>query len=177
MIAVWARWLAGLLGVAGLGAGGTAVFLTHVEAGPVALIGAGVLFLFLALGGVMPTRVRVGEAEAEFQRQIQESVERIEQKSPAIGALLDAGGASLMAITSGQPPAPNSSLIRAGVEAGILAEDVRQLESMAGEQIVPPAALLELGRWMTGAVMTTAPPSGPSGRSAAARPAVERPTR
>jgi hypothetical protein len=114
-IAAWARGLAGLLGLAGLGAGGTAVFLTRVEAGPVALIGAGALSLFLALGGVMPTRVRVGEAEAEFHRQVQESVERIEQKAPAVGALVDAGGASLVASASGQAPAPSSSLIRAGL--------------------------------------------------------------
>jgi len=146
-IAVWARWLSGFLGLAGLGAGGTAVFLTRVEAGPVALIGAGVLFLFLAFGGVMPTRVRVGEAEAEFQRQVRESVERIEQKAPAVGTLLDAGGASLVASASGQAPAPSSSLVRAGVEVGSLAEDVRRLEALAGEQVVPPAALLELGRW------------------------------
>jgi hypothetical protein len=147
VLAGWARWLAGLLGLAGVGAGGAAVFLTQVEAGPAALIGAGVLFLFLAFGGVMPTRVRVGDAEAEFQRQVQESVQRIEQKAPAVGALLDAGGASLAAIASGKAPEPSPSLVRAGVEVGSLAEDVRKLEELAGEQTVPPAALLELGRW------------------------------
>jgi tetratricopeptide (TPR) repeat protein len=147
VIASWARWLAGILGLGGLGTGGAAVFLTHVEAGPVALIGAGVLFLFLALGGVLPTRVRVGDAEAEFHRQVRQSVERIEQRTPAVGVLMDAGGVSLAAVAAGKAPVPNPSLVRAGVEVGSLAEEVRQLEAIAGEQTVPPAALLELGRW------------------------------
>jgi hypothetical protein len=74
----WARWIAGFLGAAGAGSGGAAVFLTHVEAGPVALIAGGVLFLFLALGGVMPTRLKIGDNEAEFHELV-ESVASIQR--------------------------------------------------------------------------------------------------
>jgi hypothetical protein len=69
-IAVWARWVAGFLGLAGLGSGGTAVFITRQEAGPVALIAAGVVFIFVALGGVMPTRLKVGDNEAEWVNEV-----------------------------------------------------------------------------------------------------------
>lgn len=142
----WARWVAGFLGAAGVGSGGTAVFLTHVEAGPVALIGGGVLFLFLALGGVMPTRLKIGDNEAEWQ-ELAESVANIQRQAPEVGALLDSGGVSLDAILSGQIPASNPGLVQAGVKVGALAEDVRQLEAKAGQDLVPPDALREIGRW------------------------------
>jgi tetratricopeptide (TPR) repeat protein len=142
----WARWIAGFLGAAGVGSGGAAVFLTHVEAGPVALIAGGVLFLFLALGGVMPTRLKIGDNEAEWQ-ELAESVANIQRQVPEVGALLDSGGVSLSAILSGQILSSNPSLARAGAKVGALAEDVRLLEAKAGQDLVPPDALLEIGRW------------------------------
>lgn len=142
----WARWVAGFFGAAGVGSGGAAVFLTHVEAGPVALIASGVLFLFLALGGVMPTRLKIGDNEAEWQ-EVAESVANIQRRVPEIGALLDSGGVSLDAILSGQILSSNPSLAQAGVRVGALAEDVRLLEAKAGQDLVPPDALLEIGRW------------------------------
>ena len=54
-------------GVASLGAGGVAVFITHVEAGPVALLFVGLIFMIIALSGRLPTRLRIGEHEAEWQ--------------------------------------------------------------------------------------------------------------
>jgi len=146
-IQLWARWVAGLLGLAGVGSGGVAVFVTRVEAGPVALIAGGVLFVFMSLSGVMPTRVKIGDAEAEWQREVEESVERIERKVPEVGAVLDSGGASLEAILSGKAPEPGPDLMRAGVQVGSLAEDVRVLEEKAGRDTVPADALLEIGRW------------------------------
>ena len=142
----WARWVAGFLGTAGVGSGGAAVFLTRVEAGPVALIAGGVLFLFLALGGVMPTRLKIGDTEAEWQ-ELAESVANIQRQVPEVGALLDSGGASLDAILSGRVPAADPGLVQAGVRVGALAEDVRMLEAKAGQDLVPPDALLEIGRW------------------------------
>ena len=64
---------AAALGLVGVGAGGAAVFITHVEAGPAALIVAGVLFLLIAMSGVMPTRLKVGDNEAEWSSEIQEA--------------------------------------------------------------------------------------------------------
>lgn len=55
------------LGAASLGAGGVAVFITHVEAGPVALLFVGLIFMIVALSGRLPTRVKIGENEAEWQ--------------------------------------------------------------------------------------------------------------
>jgi len=54
-------------GVAALGAGGVAVFTTHVEAGPVALLFVGLIFMIIALSGRLPTRLKIGENEAEWQ--------------------------------------------------------------------------------------------------------------
>ena len=54
---------------------------------------------------------------------------------------------SLDAILSGQVPSSNPSLVQAGVRVGALAEDVRLLEAKAGQDLVPPDALLEIGRW------------------------------
>jgi hypothetical protein len=75
-ISRWARAAAGFLGLAGVGAGGTAVFVTDVEAGPVALIGVGAIFLLIALAGTMPTRLKIGDNEAEWQ-EINEAIEAV----------------------------------------------------------------------------------------------------
>jgi tetratricopeptide (TPR) repeat protein len=53
----------------------------------------------------------------------------------------------LEAILSGQVPSSNPSLAQAGIRVGALAEDVRLLEARAGQDLVPPDALLEIGRW------------------------------
>jgi hypothetical protein len=142
----WARWVAGFAGAAGCGSGGVAVFLTHLEAGPVALIAGGVLFLLLALGGVLPTRLKIGDNEAEWQ-EVAESVASIQRQVPQVGALLDSSGVSLDAILSGEISATDPSLIQAGVRVGALAEDIRLLEARAGHDLVPPDALLEIGKW------------------------------
>lgn len=55
------------LGTASLGAGGVAVFTTHLEAGPVALLFVGLIFMIIALSGRLPTRIKIGDSEAEWQ--------------------------------------------------------------------------------------------------------------
>lgn len=87
------------MGVAGLGAGGVAVFVTKLEAGPVALLAVGFLFLVVGMSGRLPNRLKIGESEAAWDTE--KSKERIRQEAPQVGALLDAGGASLEAISSG----------------------------------------------------------------------------
>jgi hypothetical protein len=69
------RVIAYTLGVAGLGAGGVAVFLTHVEAGPVALLAVGLIFMIVALSGRIPSRLKIGENEAEWQDAAGEVIE------------------------------------------------------------------------------------------------------
>lgn len=74
------RWAAFILGVAGLGAGGVAAFIAHLEAPPVALLAVGLVLALVGLAGVLPTRLKVGDNEAEFLEQrlavvLSESVE------------------------------------------------------------------------------------------------------
>lgn len=81
-----ARATAFTLGIAGLGAGGVAVFISHLEAGPVALLVVGLTFMIIALGGVLPSRLKVGDNEAtwEVQREAVEAfVERVAENAPA----------------------------------------------------------------------------------------------
>lgn len=106
------RWAAFLLGLAGLGAGGTSVFITHLEAGPVALLAIGLILILVGLAGKMPTRLKVGDNEAEFVEELErvsgalrQSVEtappeskgevagvvqRVAQVSPEVAALANA---------------------------------------------------------------------------------------
>jgi hypothetical protein len=86
------------LGVAALGAGGVAVFITHLEAGPVGLLAVGLIFMIVGLAGTLPTRLRVGDNEAawEIERQAVETfVERVAEDVPVanqrefLGALDD----------------------------------------------------------------------------------------
>jgi hypothetical protein len=79
-ISVWNRAALDVLGLAGLGAGGAAVFITHLEAGPVALLVVGLILLLVGMSGRMPTRLKVGENEAawEVEREaVQVFVERV----------------------------------------------------------------------------------------------------
>jgi hypothetical protein len=62
----WWRTIIVILGFGALGAGGLAVFITHLEAGPVALLAIGFLFLIIGIGGRLPNRLKVGENEAEW---------------------------------------------------------------------------------------------------------------
>jgi hypothetical protein len=70
----WWRSAAGLLGLAGLLSGGTAIFVTHVEAGPVALVAAGLVFALIAMSGRMPSALKYGDAAASFEQTIEEFV-------------------------------------------------------------------------------------------------------
>jgi hypothetical protein len=69
-------------GIAGLGAGGVAVFITHVEAGPVALLAVGLIFMIVALGGRLPTRLKIGENGAEWQEAAGEVIETALDAAP-----------------------------------------------------------------------------------------------
>jgi len=81
----WNRAILDVLGLAGLGAGGAAVFITDLEAGPVALIAAGLLLLLIGIGGRMPSRLKIGDNEAawEIEREaVQTFVERVAEDVP-----------------------------------------------------------------------------------------------
>ena len=63
----WWRACAVALGLACLGSGGVAVFVTHLEAGPVALLAVGLVLLLIGAGGRLPSRLKVGESEATWE--------------------------------------------------------------------------------------------------------------
>jgi hypothetical protein len=124
-VQTWARCLAGILGLAGLYAGIVATFTRDVEAGPVALIAMGSLFLIIALSGVLPTRIKIGHNEAAWEREIDDSVERIEQRLREVGVLLDKGGASIDNFLDGESPEDDKALAKAGLQLGAMSEEVR----------------------------------------------------
>jgi hypothetical protein len=77
----WYRCGVVTLGLASLGAGGVAVFATHLEAGPVALLGIGFLFLLIGMSGQLPTRLKFGDNEAVWEA-VQGFVERVTESVP-----------------------------------------------------------------------------------------------
>jgi len=82
------------LGLVGLGSGGVAVFVTHLEAGPVALLAVGLVLLLVAAGGRLPSRLKVGDSEATWDA-VEEFVERVaegvspDQRPELVDALND----------------------------------------------------------------------------------------
>lgn len=80
-IAPWARWLSGVVGAAGLVAGGSATFEAEGEAGAVGLLAVGALFLVVAMAGALPSRVSFGGNEAEWGA-VQEYVTTTVQTAP-----------------------------------------------------------------------------------------------
>jgi hypothetical protein len=86
----WSRLLSSLLGAAGLGLGGLAVFIRDVEAGPVALIAVGAVFVMIALGGVLPTRLKIGDNEVEIAALGRAFAEVVDDAPPRAKAELSA---------------------------------------------------------------------------------------
>jgi hypothetical protein len=99
------RVLATFLGLLGLGAGGVAVFVTDVEAGPVALLVVGLILLMVAAGGRLPSRIKYKDTEAEWA--IEEFVERVAEAAPrqqvpaVVEALNDLRGTAPAAAAAG----------------------------------------------------------------------------
>lgn len=111
------RASSGLGAVAGLGAGGVAVFETNNEAGSVALLAVGVLFSFVALAGLLPTRLKLGDNEIEWQ-QLAEALSDVVDETPPESrpALLK----SIADLSIAAPPLAGQSLTVAAEEAELL---------------------------------------------------------
>src|SRR5262245_48697006 len=76
------RFTVGLLGAAGLAGGSIATFTQDVEAGPGAMLAIGAIFFLIGIAGVLPTRLKVGENEAEFWQEVGDKVEEIVDQLP-----------------------------------------------------------------------------------------------
>ena len=102
----WWRFLMVTLGLVGLGSGGVAVFVTQLEAGPVALLAVGLVLLLVAAGGRLPSRLKVGDSEATWDA-VEEFVERVaegvspDQRPELVEALNDLRRAAPAAAAAG----------------------------------------------------------------------------
>jgi len=76
------RRFSGFAGGAALLAGGAAVFLTENELGSVALLTVGILFAFFALAGLLPTRLKLGDNEIEWQERVGEALREAVDEAP-----------------------------------------------------------------------------------------------
>lgn len=74
--------LVGFMGLALMASGVVAVFSTELEAGPVALLGLGLLFFFVGLAGRLPARLKFGDTEIELG-ELQEIAEDLVEVTPA----------------------------------------------------------------------------------------------
>jgi hypothetical protein len=80
----WWRACLVALGLVGLGSGGVAVFVTQLEAGPVALIAVGLVLLLIGAGGRLPSRLKVGENEAAWEA-VEGFISRVADEVPSEG--------------------------------------------------------------------------------------------
>jgi hypothetical protein len=133
-MSLWYRIGAIALGVAGLGSGGAAVFLTHVEAGPVALITAGFLLLVIGASGQLPNRLKIGDNEAEWYevfRRVQETAEATAEVTAAKTARSELEIA-MRRIEKGSPEAAESVMMEAFLyhARDALSEAVSKLEGV-----------------------------------------------
>jgi hypothetical protein len=78
----WWRSCIVALALVALGSGGAAVFVTQLEAGPVALLAVGLVLLLVGAGGRLPSRLKVGENEAAWEA-VEEFVSRVAEDVPS----------------------------------------------------------------------------------------------
>ena len=101
-------WRASLLvlALAGLGSGGVAVFVTKLEAGPVALLASGLVLLLVSASGRLPTRLKVGDSELAWDA-VEGFVSRVANEVPdeqaplLVEALADLARSAPVAAASG----------------------------------------------------------------------------
>jgi hypothetical protein len=140
----WYRCGVLTFGLAGLGAGGVAVFATRLEAGPVALLGIGFLFLLIGMSGQLPTRLKFGDNEAVWEA-VQGFVERVTESVPEENrtSIVDA----LDELAYVAPDVARPALEAMGYEADVM-KMLRELsiESQDPQSSIPRFAPLRLKR-------------------------------
>jgi hypothetical protein len=141
-----------VLGLAGLGSGGVAVFITQLEAGPVALLAIGLVLLLIGTGGRLPTRLKVGENEAAWDA-VEGFVSRVADEVPSdlapqlVDALNELAQAAPSAAAAGLGVVTERITYERMVRK-MLSEAVRELnrfegaERLGGLEPLAPCALL-----------------------------------
>lgn len=127
-----------VLGLAGLGSGGVAVFITQLEAGPVALLAVGLVLLLIGAGGRLPSRLKVGENEAAWEA-VEGFVSRVADEVPS-----EQAPQLVEALNELAEAAPSAAAAGLGVVTGrmtyelmvreILNEAVRELNRSQGAE-------------------------------------------
>jgi hypothetical protein len=78
------------LALVALGSGGVAVFVTQLEAGPVALLAVGLVLLLVGAGGLLPSRLKVGENEAAWETFVSQVVDNVSsEQTPQLADALN----------------------------------------------------------------------------------------
>jgi hypothetical protein len=120
-LGIWSRVGAVVIGLAGLGSGGVAVFVTHLEAGPVGLLAVGFLLLVVGMSGRLPSRLKLGDNEAEWQEEREAFAEFVEQVAVAAPGI---GGADLIGaldkLAQAAPEVANPALSAMAYEALVM---------------------------------------------------------
>ncbi|MFF4520240.1 hypothetical protein [Streptomyces bluensis] len=83
-LAPTARWTLGLIGAAALGAGAVAVFITQVEAGPVALVTVGAVLLIIAVMGRRITSVSLVDGGMTFEERVEQQLSQADTPEQAL---------------------------------------------------------------------------------------------
>lgn len=83
-LAPTARWTLGLTGAAALGAGAVAVFITEVEAGPVALVTVGAALLIIAVMGRRITSVSLVDGGMTFEERVEQQLSQADTPEQAL---------------------------------------------------------------------------------------------
>lgn len=78
-----ARWTLGLTGAAALGAGAVAVFITQVEAGPVALITVGAVLLIIGIMGRRITSMSLVDGGMTFEERVEQRMSQADTSEQA----------------------------------------------------------------------------------------------
>jgi hypothetical protein len=136
----WWRACAATIGLAALGLGGLAVFVTHVEAGPVALLAVGLVLLIVGAGGRLPSRLKVGENEAAWEAAIEDFATRVVDEAPSkqapqlAAALSELAEAVPSATAAERLGALTGRVAYEQMVADLLAEAVQEINRSIGDE-------------------------------------------
>jgi hypothetical protein len=137
------------LGFGGLGSGGVAVFVTHLEAGPVALLAVGLVLLLVGAGGRLPSRLKWGENEAAWEEAVEDFVSRVAENAPSeqtpqlVGALNELAGVAPSAAAAGLG-AVTERIAYVQMVMEMLAEAVQEISRSQLERSTKDSVPLEL---------------------------------
>jgi len=162
-IGLW--WRVGIivLALGGLGSGGAAVFITHLEAGPVALLGVGLVLILVGVGGRLPNRLKFGDNEAAWDAVEQFATRIAEDASPdsrpeVLDALTDLAQAAPRAAAPALNALAYIELVYSMLSSVLSELNVKYAETAALPDRQPPYRIMPLDATTGDLVVET--PSG-----------------